>query len=166
MMEEHSKATTKLIISGPVGVKEILIGPKGATLGRDLDCDIVLDHSNISRLHARIFQDPFGRWIIEDLESQNGILVEGKRIKAQAILPNQKINIRPFTLSLLQGLEQHIAPDSSIQANVSVVDTGLEENIVSYKADPDGILSAALIRRLNKITGHLLELQSPLELYS
>ncbi|MCP4608703.1 MAG: SpoIIE family protein phosphatase [Planctomycetes bacterium] len=162
-MEEH---TTKLIISGPVGVKEILIGPKGATLGRSLDCDIVLDHSNISRLHARIFQDPFGRWIIEDLESQNGILVEGERIKAQAVLPNQKINIRPFTLSLLQGLEQQIIPDSSIQANVSVVDTGLEESIVSYKADRDGILSAALIRRLNKITGNLLELQNPLELYS
>ena len=165
-MEEHSKATTKLIISGPVDVKEILLAPKGVTLGRDPDCDIVLDHSNISRLHARIFQDPFGRWIIEDLESQNGILVEGKRIKAQAVLPNQKISIRPFTLSLLQGFEQRIAPDSSIQASASVVDKGLEENIVSYKADRDGILSAALIRRLNEITGHLLELQSPSELYS
>ncbi len=165
-MEEHSKTTTKLIISGPIDVKEILLGPKGATLGRSPDCDIVLDHSNISRLHARIFRDPFGRWIIEDLESQNGVLVEGERIKAQAILPNQKISIRPFTLSLLQGLEQRIAPDSSIQAKVSIVDTGLEENVVSYKADRDGILSAALIRRLNKITGHLLELQSPLELYS
>ncbi|MCP4256270.1 MAG: SpoIIE family protein phosphatase [Planctomycetes bacterium] len=164
-MKEHSK-TTKLIISGPIDVKEILLGPKGATLGRNSDCDIVLDHSNISRLHARIFRDPFGRWIIEDLESQNGVLVEGERIKAQAILPNQKISIRPFTLSLLQGLEQRIAPDSSIQAKVSIVDTGLEENVVSYNADRDGILSAALIRRLNKITGHLLELQSPLELYS
>jgi len=165
-MEEHSKATTKLIISGPADVKEILLAPKGATLGRDPDCDIVLDHGNISRLHARIFQDPFGRWIIEDLESQNGVLVEGKRIKAQAVLPNQKISIRPFTLSLLQEFGQRIAPDSSVRASASVVDKGLEENIVSYKADRDGILSAALIRRLNEITGHLLELQSPSELYS
>ena len=165
-MEEQSKTTTKLIISGPKDVKEILINPKGATLGRSADCDIVLDHGNISRLHARIFQDPFGRWIIEDLESQNGVLVEGKRIKAKAILPDQKISIRPFTLSLSEGLEQQIAPDSSMQANLSVVDKGLEEDIVSYKADRDGILSAALIRRLNKITGNLLELQSPLELYS
>ncbi|MHC4537790.1 MAG: SpoIIE family protein phosphatase [Planctomycetota bacterium] len=165
-MEEQGKTTTKLIISGPIDDKEVLIGSKGATLGRSPDCDIVLDNSNISRLHARIFQDPFGRWIIEDLESQNGVLVEGKHIKAQAILPNQKISIRPFTLSLSQGLEQRIAPDSSIQANVSVVDKGLEEDIVSYKADQDGILSVALIRRLNKITGHLLELHSPLELYS
>ena len=165
-MEENSKTITKLIISGPIDAREISIGSKGATLGRSPDCDIVLDHNNISRLHARIFQDPFGRWIIEDLESQNGVLVEGERIKAKAILPNQKIIIRPFTLYLSQGLEQQIAPDSSITTNVSVVDKGLEEDIVSYKADRDGILSAELIRRLNKITGHLLELQSPLELYS
>ena len=165
-MEENSKTTTKLIISGPIDVKEVLIGSKGATLGRSPNCDIVLDHSNISRFHARIFQDPFGRWIIEDLESQNGVLVEGEHIKAKAILHNQKISIRPFTLTLSQGLEHRIAPDSSIQANVSVVDKGLEENIESYRADRDGILSAELIRRLNKITGHLLELHSPLELYS
>ena len=65
-MTENSQATTKLMISGPEDVKQILIGPKGATLGRNPDCDIVLDHNNISRLHARIFQDPFGRWIIEE----------------------------------------------------------------------------------------------------
>jgi sigma-B regulation protein RsbU (phosphoserine phosphatase) len=165
-MEEDSKTTAKLIISGPADVREVSISPKGVTLGRLSDCDIVLDHNNISRLHARIFQDPFGRWIVEDLESQNGVLVEGRRIKAQAILPNQKINIRPFTLSLSEGLEQHIAADSLIHANVSVVDKGLEEDIVSYQADRDSILSAALIRRLNKITGNLLELQSPSELYS
>ena len=165
-MAEYSKATTTLIISGPVDTNQILIDPKGTTLGRDPDCDIVLDHSNISRLHARIFQDPFGRWIIEDLESQNGVLVEGKRIKAQAVIPNQKISIYPFTLSLLQEFEQQIVPDLSTQTTVSVVDKGLEENIVSYKADPDGTLSTALIHRFNEITGRLLELSSPSELYS
>ncbi|MHC4482396.1 MAG: SpoIIE family protein phosphatase [Planctomycetota bacterium] len=158
--------TTKLIISGPADTEQVLLDAKGATLGRDTDCDIVLDHDNISRLHARIFQDPFGRWIIEDLESRNGVLVEGKRIKAQAVLPNQKISIRPFTLSLSQEFEQQIVTDSSIQTGVSVVDKGLEEEVVSYKAGRDGILSTALIGRLNEITGRMLELHSPLELYS
>ncbi|MHC4658102.1 MAG: SpoIIE family protein phosphatase [Planctomycetota bacterium] len=165
-MEEYNIATTKLIISGPADTEQVLLDAKGATLGRDTDCDIVLDHDNISRLHARIFQDPFGRWIIEDLESRNGVLVEGKRIKAQAVLLNQKISIRPFTLSLSQEFEQQIVTDSSIQTGVSVVDKGLEEEVVSYKAGRDGILSTALIGRLNEITGRMLELHSPLELYS
>jgi len=159
-------ATTNLIISGPSGTREVLLDPKGATLGRDPNCDIPLEHNSISRLHARIYQDPFGRWIIEDLGSQNGVLIEGQRIKAQAALPNQKISIRPFTLSLSQELEQQVVQESSIQTTVSVIDKGLEEEVVAFKADRDGILSAALIRRLNEITSRLLELHNPAELYT
>jgi len=155
-----------LIISGPKKTKQVSLDAKGATLGRDSDCDIVLEHSNISRNHARIYQDPFGRWIIEDLDSQNGILIDGKPIKAHAILPNQKINIRPFTLSISQEYERQITPDSPIHTNVSVIDKGLEEEVVSYDADRDSVLSTTLIKSLNELTSNLLELQSPSQLYS
>jgi serine phosphatase RsbU (regulator of sigma subunit) len=166
MMDKHSKETTKLVITGPEGTEQIAIEPKGATIGRDKSCDIVLDSNSVSRLHARIFRDPFGRWIIEDLESRNGVFIEGERIRVQAILPEQKVDIYPFTLSVLQQLERQAAPESPVQAAASVVDKGLEEEIVSYKADKDSILSVALIRCLNEITDRLLELNKPSELYS
>jgi len=155
----------KLVISGPAVTKEVLLDPKGATLGREERCDIVLDHNNISRLHARIYRDPFGRWIVEDLGSQNGVFVEEQRIKAHALLPNQKIDIRPFTLSLLQEFEPQTVPDSSVQKTASVIDRGLEEEVVQYEAGRDVILSARLIRHLNEITSHLSQLQNPSELY-
>lgn len=159
-------AMTKLIISGPEETKHVLLEPKGATLGRGSNCDIILDHNNVSRLHARIFQDPFGRWIIEDLESHNGVLVEGQRIRIQGVLPGQKISISPFTLSLLQELDQQVVPESPIRTSSLVIDKGLEEEVVSYEADRDVILSAKLIRHLNEITGRLLELPGSSELYS
>jgi len=155
-----------LIISGPKETRQVSLDAKGATLGRGSDCDIVLEHSNISRNHARIYQDPFGRWIIEDLNSQNGVLIDGTPIKAHAILPNQKINIRPFTLSISQEYERQITPDSPIHTNVAVIDKGLEEEVVSYEADRDSVLSATLIKSLNELTSNLLELQSPSQLYS
>jgi len=163
---ECSIAATKLIISGPVDTREVLLEPKGATLGREHNCDIVLEHNSISRLHARIFQDPFDRWIIEDMQSHNGVLVEGKRIKAQAVLPNQKISIPPFTLTLSQEFEQKAVPDSPIQNSISVVDKGLEEEVVSYQAGTDRILSAALLKCLNEISGDLLQMNNSSELYS
>jgi serine phosphatase RsbU (regulator of sigma subunit) len=144
----------------------VLLDPKGATLGREPDCNIVLDHNSVSRHHARIFRDPFGRWIIEDLQSQNGVFVEGRRITANAILPNQQITIRPFTFSLVQEYETKMIPQSRLESTVSVVDEGVGEEVVSYKAERDGILSAELIHRLNEVTGRLLELHSPSELYS
>jgi len=155
-----------LIISGPEETRQVSLEAKGATLGRGSDCDIVLEHSNISRNHARIYQDPFGRWIVEDLDSQNGIFIDGKGIKAHAVLPNQKITIHPFTLSVSQEYKQQIAPDSSTHTDALVIDKGLEEEVVSYDADRDSVLSATLIKHLNDLTTHLLELQSPSQLYS
>jgi signal transduction histidine kinase len=159
-------AETKLVISGPVETKEVLLNPKGTTLGRGSNCDVILDDAAVSRLHARISQDPFGRWIVEDNDSQNGILIEGQRIKAQAILPDQKISIRPFTLSILQEFGRQAFPGMAPKSTIMIVDKALEQDIVSYKADQASILSPALIHDLNEITNHLLKLSSPAELYS
>jgi hypothetical protein len=61
-----------LVISG----KRLLVPPGGAEVGRSRDCDIVLDDSSISRRHAEL--RPNGSaWTIEDLDSTNGVRVNG-----------------------------------------------------------------------------------------
>ncbi len=157
---------TKLIISGPDETRLILLDPQGITLGRSANCDVILEHSDVSRLHARIYKDPFGRWIVEDLKSHNGILIEGQLITAQAVQPGQKINIRPFTLSLSEVSDRQAASGTSMQTKISVIDVGPEENIVSHQPGKGGILSPALMKNLNELTSRLLELSNPSELYS
>lgn len=158
--------TTKLIVSGPTETSQVLLDPKGITLGRGSNCDVILDHDGVSRLHARISQDPFGRWIIEDLESRNGVLVEGQRIKAYAVLPGQKISISPFTLSLSEESDQQTVSGASFRGEIPIVDKGPGEDIVSYRTDQIAILSPALIQHLNELIARLLKLSSPSELYS
>lgn len=155
-----------MIISGSEETREVSLDAESVTLGRSFDCDIVIEHSSISRNHARIYKDPFDRWIIEDLDSQNGIFVDGKRIKTHAVLPDQKFTIHPFTLSISQNYEQPIALDTLTYTDVLVVDKGPEEEVIPYDADRDSVLSAALIKHLNDLTGQLFELQSPSQLYS
>jgi len=61
-----------LVVAG----KRLLVPPRGAELGRSRDCDIVLDDSSISRRHAQL--RPTGStWTIEDLDSTNGVRVNG-----------------------------------------------------------------------------------------
>jgi signal transduction histidine kinase len=158
-------AETKLIISGPEETREVLLGLKGATLGRGSNCDVILDDDSVSRLHARIYQDPFGRWIVEDLGSHNGVMVEGQRVKAHAVLPGQKIGISHFTLSLSEESDQQAVPGSAIQSAIPIVDKGPGEDIVSYKPGQTSELSPALMQHLNELTDRLLELSSPAELY-
>jgi len=95
-------AATELMLSEPTGTKRISLDPQGTTVGRSSNCDLILDHDGVSRLHARIYQDPFGRWIVEDLKSRNGVFVEGQRVQAHAISRGQKVNISHFALSLIE----------------------------------------------------------------
>jgi hypothetical protein len=49
-------------------------------IGRSRDCDITIDDSNISRRHAEIRQENGSYWIV-DLDSTNGVEVNGKRVR-------------------------------------------------------------------------------------
>jgi hypothetical protein len=49
------------------------------TLGRDPRNDVVIDHPEVSRRHARIARQG-DVWVIEDLESTNGTFVNGTRL--------------------------------------------------------------------------------------
>jgi len=55
-------------------------------IGRREDCDIVLSDPSVSREHARlVFRDH--RWIIQDLRSRNGTIVNGTRVGRSEIRP-------------------------------------------------------------------------------
>jgi hypothetical protein len=49
-------------------------------IGRSRDCDITIDDANISRRHAEIRQES-GGYSIVDLDSTNGVEVNGKRVR-------------------------------------------------------------------------------------
>lgn len=52
------------------------------TIGRDENCDIILDSNTLSRNHARIFENG-SDWYLEDLGSVNGMSVDGKRVRSR-----------------------------------------------------------------------------------
>jgi hypothetical protein len=59
--------------------KRVVLGTSGAVLGRSRDCDVVLGDPNVSRKHAEIRPSGSG-WVIADLGSTNGVVVNGRKI--------------------------------------------------------------------------------------
>ena len=77
-------AEAKLLISGPTESKTVRLDPKGVSLGRGSNCDIILEDANVSRVHAWVSQDPFGRWIVEDMgfETSSPVIFKLRLTKA------------------------------------------------------------------------------------
>ncbi len=61
-------------------------------IGRGSDNEIVLDTKHVSRYHAVLLAGPV-HTSIEDLNSTNGVFVNGKRVTRQALKDGDKINI-------------------------------------------------------------------------
>ncbi len=74
-------------------LEEIDLRQPTVTIGRDESCDIVLDDSLVSRQHARLVVGPEGA-VVVDLESRNGVRVNGERIRApRALAPGDRIRL-------------------------------------------------------------------------
>ena len=61
--------------------REYCIDAKGVTIGRDGSCcDIVVAGATVSRRHVRILLPARHRFFLEDLDSTNGVFVNGRKI--------------------------------------------------------------------------------------
>ena len=158
-------ATVTLTISGRGKTWQVQPNPQGTIIGRSPRCDVVIESRDVSREHARIFQDPFSRWIIEDLGSSNGVFVNGKRVEAHAVFAGDQVGIGPFSISVMQSFNQQIKPDESIQAGTNIIIDEFETEVFYGQARQGQTLSPSCTKLLGEITERLLELTSPSALY-
>ncbi|MCA9868334.1 MAG: FHA domain-containing protein [Anaerolineales bacterium] len=72
------------------------------TLGRDYECDIVIDEPAVSRQHAKVKLDEVekGRlqFFIQDLATENGTVVNGQKVIKHYLNENDRITLGRATL--------------------------------------------------------------------
>ena len=80
---EESKARCWLVWKD----RTFLLAAGDNVIGRDPGCNVWLDHSGVSRRHARIrIADEIKPAVLEDLKSTNGTFVGREQVKAQTAL--------------------------------------------------------------------------------
>jgi hypothetical protein len=77
---EGAQSTRRSRALVTVAGRRLPVPPRGATIGRSRDCDIVLDDSSISRRHAEIRPAGDG-WTVADLGSTNGVRLNGRALE-------------------------------------------------------------------------------------
>ena len=93
-----------VIRNGPRAGRLCTMNPKGTTIGRDSQCDVILDDESVSRQHAKVKarkgkKDQYSIW---DLASGNGTFVNDKQVVKQALKDGDEIRIGQITLVFKQ----------------------------------------------------------------
>lgn len=159
-------ADARIQVTGGGATREFALSGGETILGRTAASDIPLDCPLVSRRHARIFRDPFGRLVLEDLGSHNGVYVNGRQITAHRLTPEDRVEIGTFALRLVEAAPRPAAdePDSSIvgtiqedltQAAPSVRDTSVPEE-----------LTLDHLGMLNRMSDEMLGLTGSSDLYA
>ena len=68
------------------------------TIGRSRDSDIFLEDLAVSRLHATIYRDDNGQYVVRDENSANGTTVNGQRIGEHVLEESDEIGVGQTTL--------------------------------------------------------------------
>jgi adenylate cyclase len=75
-------------------------------VGRRSACDIALRFPDVSSRHCTLTFEK-GFWVVEDLQSRNGIRVNGERVARMVLLPDDRVSIASHRFTL------HYSPEGS-----------------------------------------------------
>ena len=93
-----------LLITGPDGERTVKLQKKRNSLGRSKECDIQLSDFSVSRSHCFLYEEN-GVWFIEDNNSTNGVLVNGKKVQKSKIDIGDEVTLGNFKLELVHTTE-------------------------------------------------------------
>lgn len=97
-----------------------------SVIGRSPEADFVLKEDSVSRRHARIYQEDEAIFV-EDLDSSNGVYVNGQRIRKQKLSPSDRVQICSYAIQ--------IEPVTALVKTMSVDRTELDYDDVGVLHD-------------------------------
>lgn len=89
------------ILDGPLAGKKFKIVGKKLTIGRAPTNTIILESDSVSRSHAAIYTEN-NALVIEDLDSKNGVFINGRQIRKHTLASGDKIKIGTTIMEYLE----------------------------------------------------------------
>lgn len=133
------------VVRGRDQGKHFPLEPRVTRLGRDSSCEIRLLDSEASRAHAELRPDASGRFLIIDLGSSNGTLVNGQLISHHLLASGDRIEIGG-TLLIFTG-----AGNQSASASASKAGHGVE--IIAQPTDDHRLARGDASRIVSSVSG-------------
>ena len=100
-IDDHGEGGARLVVlTPPTAAGQVFELQAETTIGRAPSCAVVIDDSRVSKFHARLCQRD-GRWVVEDLDSTNGTLVNDHVLDhPENVGPGDRIQVGEHVMEL------------------------------------------------------------------
>ncbi len=116
----------------PGSLYPVFSSKRPTILGRDESADVHLDDGRMSRRHARIVL-AFGNWVIQDLKSSNGTLVEGAKVERKILEEGLPVQVGNTLLTFHPN--EILPPDAGEVEGAKLLESlWEEEGVFVYRA--------------------------------
>jgi pSer/pThr/pTyr-binding forkhead associated (FHA) protein len=105
----NTQADRLVLMAGPGAGQEFVLNGERMVLGRGEECDISINHPSVSRVHAEIRRLGEGRYEFVDLESANGVRVNGVELPSTLLDSRDVIELGDVFLKYLPAGEIYIS---------------------------------------------------------
>lgn len=123
-------------------------------IGRSNDAHLRLPNVSVSRFQTRlVFQG--GQWAFEDLQSQNGTLVNGKRLDKGPLSSEDEINLGKYTVVFLDDDSPGIWKGRTVESLAPFQSCTFDNDDITYELSPDMIRQMQAAAR--RISGACIE---------
>ena len=121
------------LVSYRGGKIDLMFPIQGArvTIGREADNMVQLPHEKVSKHHAVILPAKDG-WEIKDLQSTNGVLVNGKQVSHAQLKDGDRVKIGPFEFYF----ETNVPSDDWVPSHI--IDMSSEVHLKTIPKDATG----------------------------
>jgi type II secretory pathway predicted ATPase ExeA len=111
--DRATRSPSKLVLSTEgKAVAELHLIPGRKVIGRTPDNDLQIDSKFISRHHCQLVTGSDGLTVIEDLNSTNGIVVHGKRVRRHTLRDGDVVAIGQHEILYVDEYAAHLADTS------------------------------------------------------
>jgi pSer/pThr/pTyr-binding forkhead associated (FHA) protein len=107
-------------------------------IGRSNDAHLRLPNVSVSRFHTRLIQESNG-WAFEDLQSQNGTVVNGKRAEKGALNSDDQLNLGKYTVIYMSDDSPGIWKGRTVETLSPYLADRLGDEDNTYELSPDMI---------------------------
>jgi type II secretory pathway predicted ATPase ExeA len=108
--DRSNRVMSKLVLSTDgKAVAELHLMPGRKVIGRTPDNDLQIDSKFISRHHCQLVTGSDGITVIEDLNSTNGIMVRGKRVRRHSLRDGDVVTIGQHEILYVDEQTGHLA---------------------------------------------------------